>query len=125
LITALVKKPVAVMKESFMDELVERLSKEGQKVVVGGPSPSLEEFQRRLTEMGYVFVKFPDSGGTTDLGVRVDEAATDLGGADFAQGTGSVHVEGTLTLNYVQVRCLADIDLTSLSGSGHMVALVP
>ncbi|MFB6777224.1 MULTISPECIES: hypothetical protein [unclassified Streptomyces] len=108
-----------------MDELVERLSKEGQKVVVGGPSPSLEEFQRRLTEMGYVFVKFPDSGGTTDLGVRVDEAATDLGGADFAKGTGSVHVEGTLTLNYVQVRCLADIDLTSLSGSGHLVALVP
>ncbi|MFV5997275.1 hypothetical protein ACNPQM_34015 [Streptomyces sp. NPDC056231] len=108
-----------------MDELVERLSQEGQKVVVGGPSPSLGEFQRRLTEMGYVFVKFPDSGGATDLGVRVDEAATDLGGADFAKGTGSVHVEGTLTLNYVQVRCVADIDLTSLSGSGHLVTLVP
>ncbi|MEW2488250.1 hypothetical protein [Streptomyces sp. NPDC048411] len=52
-------------------------------------------------------------------------AASDLGGADFAKGTGSVHVEATLTLNYVQVRCMVDIDLTSLSGSGHLVALVP
>ncbi|MET9595919.1 hypothetical protein ABZY45_34080 [Streptomyces sp. NPDC006516] len=113
------------MEEALMDELVERLSKEGQKVVVGGPAPSHAEFRRRLVDRGYVFVKFPDSGGSTDLGVRVDGAATELGDADFAQGTGRVHIEGTLTLNYVKVRCVADIDLTSLSGSGHLVAVEP
>ncbi|MFF2409367.1 hypothetical protein [Streptomyces sp. NPDC058092] len=106
-----------------MDELIERLSVEGQKVVVGGPSPSVEDFQRRITEMGYVFIKFPDSRGGTDLGVRVDEAATDLGKADFANGTGSVHIDGTLTLNTVKVRCVTDIELSSLSGTGHLVAL--
>ncbi|NYH52708.1 MULTISPECIES: hypothetical protein [Nocardiopsis] len=105
-----------------MEELVERLSVEGRKVVVGGPSPSVEELQRRITELGYVFIKFSDSRGGTDLGVRVDESATDTGGADFAAGTGTVHIEGTLTLDYVEVRCVADIDLASLDGTGHLVA---
>ncbi|MBQ0985586.1 hypothetical protein KBZ10_13895 [Streptomyces sp. F63] len=104
-----------------MDALVERLSAEGRKAVVGGPSPSVDELRRRITELGYVFIKFPETSGGTDLGVRLDEAATDLGGADFANGTGSVHIEGTLTLNMVRVRCVADIDLSSLSGTGHLV----
>ncbi|MFJ6569597.1 hypothetical protein ACIQNU_19450 [Streptomyces sp. NPDC091292] len=106
-----------------MDELVARLSAEGQTVVVGGPSPSVEELQRRISEMGYVFIKFPTSRGGTDLGVRVDEAATDLGRADFANGTGRAHIEGTLTLNSVRVRCVADIELPSLTGTGHLVVL--
>lgn len=106
-----------------MDELVERLSVEGQNVVVGGPSPSVKELHRRITELRYVFVKFPDSRGGTDLGVRVDEDRIDLGKADFTNGTGSVHIEGTLRLNYVKVRCTADIDLASLGGTGHLVAL--
>jgi hypothetical protein len=106
-----------------MDQLVERLSAEGRTVVVGGPSPSVREFQRRLTDLGYVFLKFSDTRGGTDLGVRVIAEATDLGTADFANATGSVHVEGTLTLNYVPVRCVADIDLSTLSGTGHLVVL--
>ncbi|WP_406727876.1 hypothetical protein WJ438_29250 [Streptomyces sp. GD-15H] len=106
-----------------MDELVGRLSVEGQKTAVGGPSPSVRDLQRRITEMGYVFIKFTDTDGGTDLGVRVDEAASDLGGADFDKGTGSVHIEGTLTLNLVKVRCVTDIELSSLSGTGHLVAL--
>lgn len=106
-----------------MDELVERLSAEGQNVVVGGPSRSVSELQQRITKTGYVFIKFSDSRGGTDLGVRVEESATDLSKADFASATGSVHIEGTLTLNYVKVRCVADIDLATLSGTGHLVAL--
>ena len=106
-----------------MDDLVERLSEEGQKVVVGGPNPSVKEFKRRITELGHVFVKFPDSRGGTDLGIRVDTGATKTGGADFTNGTGTVHVEGTLNLNYVEVRCVADIDLATLSGTGHLVTL--
>ncbi|SCE78113.1 hypothetical protein [Micromonospora mirobrigensis] len=105
-----------------MNDLVQRLSAEDRPVVVGGPDPSLSELHRRLTDIGYVFVRFPDTRGGTDLGVRVDEAATDLGRADFAAGTGTVHVEGTLTLDFVPVRCVADIDLASLSGTGRLVA---
>lgn len=106
-----------------MDELVERLSAPGQEVAVGGPSPSVEELHHRLTDQGYVFVRFRGTDGATDLGLRVDEAATDLSGADFASGTGTVHIEGTLTLNFVPVRAVADVDLASFGGTGHLTAV--
>jgi hypothetical protein len=106
-----------------MDDLVQRLAEGNHPVTVGGPKPSLEEFQRRVGDMGYVFIKFTDTRGGTDLGVRVDKSATDLNQADFERRTGVAHVEGTLTLNYVKVRCVADIDLETLNGTGHLVAL--
>ena len=106
-----------------MDELVQRLANGEHPVTVGGPKPSLEEFQKRVGDMGYVFIKFTATRGGTDLGVRVDKAATDLSKANFEQQTGVAHVEGTLTLNYVKVRCVADIDLATLNGSGHLVIL--
>jgi len=106
-----------------MDDLVQRLSEGDHPVTVGGPRPSLEEFKKRVEDMGYVFIKFTGTRGGTDLGVRVDKAATDLSQANFDERTGIVHVEGTLTLNYVKVRCVADIDLETLNGTGHLVAL--
>lgn len=106
-----------------MNELVERLSQGDHPVAVGGPKPSLDEFKKRIEDMGYVFIKFTGTRGGTDLGVRVDKAAVDLSKADFAQATGVAHVEGTLTLNYVKVRCVADIDLATLQGTGHLVIL--
>jgi hypothetical protein len=106
-----------------MNDLIQRLCADKQSVVVGGPDTSLEEFHKRITELGYVFIKFVDTHGGTDLGVRVDEAATELGNADFVNGSGSAHVEGTLTLDYEKVRCVADIDLASLSGTGRLFRL--
>lgn len=106
-----------------MNELVERLSQGDHPVAVGGPKPSLEEFKKRVEDMGYVFIKFTGTRGGTDLGVRVDKSAVDLSKADFANATGVAHVEGTLTLNYVKVRCVADIDLATLQGTGHLVIL--
>ncbi len=104
-----------------MDDLVQRLSQGNHPVVVGGPVPSLADFQTRLEEMGYVFIKFTDTRGGTDLGVRVDKAATSVSDVDFERGSGTAHVEGTLTLNYTPVRCVADIDLATLSGTGRLV----
>jgi hypothetical protein len=106
-----------------MNDLVQRLSTGEHPVTIGGPQPSREELYQRLTDMQYVFIKFTDTRGGTDLGVRVDPAATTINQADFQRGTGSVHIEGTLTLNYVNVRCLADIDLATLNGNGHLVAV--
>jgi hypothetical protein len=106
-----------------MNELVQRLTEGDHPVTVGGPQPSLEEFQKRVQDMGYVFIKFAETRGGTDIGVRVDKNATDLSRADFERGTGAAHVEGTLTLDYVKVRCVADIELETLHGTGHLVAL--
>nr|BBH87115.1 hypothetical protein KTC_18660 [Thermosporothrix sp. COM3] len=106
-----------------MNELVQRLSQGKHPVVIGGSRPTLQEFQQRLTELGYVFLKFTGTRGGTDLGVRVDQSSTDLSQADFATGSGTVHVEGTLTLNYVPVRCIADIDLSTQGGTGYLVIM--
>jgi hypothetical protein len=110
-------------EEFSMDDLVQRLSEGDHPVTVGGPKPSMEEFQKRVEDMGYVFIKFTGTRGGTDLGVRVDKSSTNLSQARFAEGSGVAHVEGTLTLNYVKVRCVADIDLATLNGTGHLVAL--
>ncbi|SRR6266700_2720498 len=106
-----------------MDGLVQRLSEGEHPVTVGGPNPSLENLKKRVEDMGYVFIKFTGTRGGTDLGVRVDKSASDTHQVDFAQGIGTAHIEGTLTLNYVKVRCIADIDLATLNGTGHLVAL--
>jgi hypothetical protein len=105
-----------------MDDLTKRLAVE-QKVVVGGPKPTLDELHRRLEDIGTVFVKFSETRGGTDLGIRLDRAASDLSTADFEQGTGTVHVEGTLVLNDDPVRCIADIDLATLEGTGRLVVV--
>ena len=106
-----------------MNELVQRLAEGEHPVTVGGSQPSLGEFQKRVEDMGYVFIKFTATRGGTDLGIRVDKEATDLSRANFAEGTGVAYVEGTLTLNYVKVRCVAEIDLSTLNGMGHLVIL--
>ncbi len=103
-----------------MDELTQRLSTD-QAVVVGGSRPSLGDLRRRVEEVGYVFIKFTQTHGGTDLGFNLDHAASDVTGADFDEGSGMVHIEGALTLNDDPVRCVADIDLATLAGTGRLV----
>ena len=104
-----------------MDELVQHLS-EGDHPVVTQRYKSAEELKQAI-ERGYVLVKFTDTRGGTELGFRLDNAATELSGADFNQAQGSVHVVGTLTLNYVKVRGVADVDIATLAGKGHLEIL--
>ena len=104
-----------------MDELVQRLSEGDHPVTAGGPNPSVEQFKQSI-DREYVHIKFTGTRGGTDLGVKLDTTASQLD-ADFAQGVGTVHIEGTLTLNYVPVRCVADIELATLNGTGHLVVM--
>jgi len=106
-----------------MNELVQRLAQGEHLVAVGGPDPSLGDFKMRIEDMGYLFIKFTGTRGGTELGVRIDKSATDLSQADFHQGAGVAHIEGFLTLNYVKVRCIANIDLATLNGTGHLISL--
>lgn len=104
-----------------MDSLVKHLSDGLHPIIMGGPSQSAQELNTRLTEVGYVFIKFTETNGGTDIGVRVDHIATCLDEADFHAGSGNVHIEGTLNLNYTPVRCIVDLDVASLSGQGYLV----
>jgi hypothetical protein len=102
-----------------MNELTQRLTFE-QPIVMGGADPTVEELRERTGEMGYVLVKFTETRGGTELGFPLDRDATNLTAADFGNGTGTVHVEGSLILNDDPVRCIADIDLATLKGAGRL-----
>ena len=105
-----------------MDELVQRLAEGDHPVIASRADGSVEEFKKSI-DRGYVLIKFTDTRGGTELGVRLDEALADFSKADFEKGTGSAHLAGNLTLNYVKVRCVADIDLATLEGKGHLEIL--
>ncbi len=102
-----------------MNELTQRLAVD-QPIVVGGADPTLEELRKRTGEMGYVLVKFTQTRGGTEVGFPLDRKASDISAADFDNGTGTMHVEGELVLNGDPVRCVADIDLAALTGTGRL-----
>jgi hypothetical protein len=102
-----------------MNDLTERLTVE-QPIVMDGAEPTVEELRDRTGEMGYVLVKFTQTRGGTELGFPLDRTTTDLSEASFDEGTGTVHVEGHLTLNGDPVRCIADIDVATLKGTGRL-----
>jgi hypothetical protein len=104
-----------------MDELVQRLSTGSHPVTIGGQQQTPEELRRRVEEIGIIFIEFTETRGGTDLGLNADRGACDLSGADFENGTGTVHLEGTLILNDEPIRCLADIDLATMHGTGRLV----
>lgn len=90
---------------------------EVQEVEAGlRPERTLKVFKEAV-ERGYIHVKFVKTG--TELGVRLDEES-DLSGADFEKGQGAVRASGTLILDYVRVKCRAEIDLATLAGQGNL-----
>jgi hypothetical protein len=106
---------------SAMRNLVDRLSEQDGPVSFEDTEEPLDGIRRRIVELEHVAIRFTATTGGTVLAVTVDPTATDLDGADFEAGTGSVHVEGTLVLDYVPVRCVATIDLASRMGTGRLV----
>jgi uncharacterized protein YbdZ (MbtH family) len=112
--------PAAVQAREPEESLVSRLSRGEHAVEVSlRPEANVAAFKAAI-DRNYVHIKFTGTRGGTELGVRLDRAASNLTGADFDNAKGSVHLEGGLTLDYVPVRCIADINLESLSGSGRL-----
>jgi uncharacterized protein YbdZ (MbtH family) len=101
--------------------LVDRLC-EGDHPVEAGlrPEKTVRLFKEAI-DRDYVHIKFTQTRGGTELGVRLDRNACDFSKADFENGSGTVHVEGGLTLDYVKVRCIADMELATLEGKGRLV----
>ena len=83
------------------------------------PEASVKGFKEAL-DKGYARVKFTDTKGGTELGFKVEKDACDFSKADFNEGTGQARVIGSLSLDYTKVRCVANIDLKTLEGLGHL-----
>lgn len=110
----------SISKGPKRESLVDRLCVGDHAVVLSlGPEPSVQLFKDAL-DSGSLHVNFTDTEGGTELGLRVDKSACDFTEANFEQGTGSALVVGNLSLDYTKVRCVVNIDLTTLSGQGHL-----
>ena len=106
-----------------MDRLVKQLSRGKHPVLFEPRTNEYAELRERLVEMKFVFVKFMDTMGETELGIDVDDSLTKLENADYENGTGNIHIVGTCELNYHKVRCIVDIDLESKKGVGYLKVL--
>jgi hypothetical protein len=100
-----------------MNELVERLSRNDHPVEVNRPDKTPASLKSRI-DLGYIHVLFSDTG--TEIGIQLDKKKCDLTKANFEKASGKVHLEGCITLNYDKVRCIADINLKDLKGTGHL-----
>jgi hypothetical protein len=107
-----------------MDELVQRLSAGDHPVEVSlRPEKTALALKKRIDDYALVHLRFTGTRGGTELGVNLNKEDSNWEGADFERGTGRVRLAGKLKLNYVPVKCVADIDLSTLSGTGHLEVL--
>lgn len=109
--------PKALREKSLVDKLCEG----DHPVEVGLRPERTTKLFKEAIDRNYVHIKFTETKGGTELGFRLNQDTSDFSAADFENGKGTVHVEGFLTLDYLRVKCLADIDLSTLKGKGHLV----
>ncbi len=108
--------------EPKRSDLVERLSA-GVFTVKACVTPETAEDFNRMLNSGYLYLQFTHPGGETRLRVKLDTSRCDLSEADFKSGVGNAHLEGELTLNFVKVRCIADIGIDTRTGEGRLEVL--
>lgn len=101
--------------------LVNKLSEGKHDVEIGlRPEKSVRLFKEAV-DRDFVHIRFTRTQGGTELGFRLDRTASDFSAANFESGQGTAHIEGNLTLDSVRVRCIADINLETLEGTGYLV----
>jgi len=105
-----------------MNELVQKLSEGSHPVAIERADGDTSEL-KNMIDRDYVLVKYTGTRGGTELGYRLDNERSSLDGADWEGATGKITLVGNLNLNYVDVRCVADIDLSTLEGTGHLEVL--
>jgi len=103
-----------------MSDLPTRLSESDQEIVfLPRRDDALSEFKAAI-DREYVHLKFTETRGGTELGFPLDAERSDLSGADWESGEGSIHLEGDLELDGVAVRCIADLELGAMKGTGRL-----
>jgi len=98
-----------------MSDLVDRLSSGSHPVSVAR-CKSDGEFEEAINR-GFVLVKFTGTRGGTELGLKIDKEKSNV---DFTNPSGKIQLVGPLTLNYVLVECVVEIDVQTREGMGSL-----
>lgn len=86
------------------------------------PERTMPALLRQL-ETGWLHVRFTGTRGGTELGVPLEAASLEQIKTQASRGDGMVQIAGKLKLDYVNVRCVADIDLSTFAGTGQLELL--
>jgi hypothetical protein len=121
----LLEGPYSTVNGGNMDALVEKLSNGDHPVEVIVLSENRIGHFRDSVGRGFVHIKFTETRGGTELGVTLLSEESDLGEANLDAGSGRARLVGKLTLNYVAVRCIAEIKLPELTGLGRLELVTP
>ncbi len=106
-----------------MSKLVEKLCRGDHPIELRVRAEQKGPALKECIERGYVHVKFTDTLGGTELGVPLDRTETKLEAMDIASLSGHAVLVGRLTLDGVNVKCTARVDISTLSGIGHLEVL--
>jgi len=102
-----------------MNDLVQRLTQE-QPIIASLRPEATAQRLKEAVDRGYVHIKFTETRGGTELGIRLIPDLSDLTGANYENSTGTIRFAGDLTLDYVPVRFHGHIDLASMAGTGRL-----
>ena len=105
--------------ENIGATLLERLAKEQPVCLVLRPEATAAALSEALSR-NFVHVKFVETKGGTELGVRLEAEDSSRLRSEVEGGTSSIGIAGRLVLDGHPVRCVASIELESLSGSGRL-----
>ena len=84
------------------------------------PELTVQRFKESLNR-DHLPIKFTETTGGSEFGIKLDKAACDFSNVDLDNGWGTAHLEGRLSVDFVPVKCVVDIDLPSFEGSGRLV----
>ncbi|MEC5144154.1 hypothetical protein [Chitinophaga sp. 212800010-3] len=101
------------------DELIEILSVPGPVACIR-PEKSWQALQQCI-HRNYVHLLFEKSG--TELSMQLFQPECRLETPD--SGVGMIRLVGMLTVNYQQVKCVADINSASCEGTGYLTIVSP
>jgi len=102
-----------------MNELVQKLTQE--QPIIASLRPEATPAQlKAAVDRGYVLIKFTETRGGTELGIRFIPELSDVSGANYEAGTGQIRLVGDLVLDYVPVRFHGHIDLATMAGTGRL-----
>lgn len=106
-----------------MSDLVKRLSEGRHPVEVAlRPARTVSALKESI-DFGYVHIRFTGTRGGTELTVPVDRERSDFSRADFDAESGTLTIAGELGLDFVKVRCIAEIELPRMAGEGRLEPL--
>lgn len=105
------------LREDAGDDLVTRLSRADHPIRALVRPEGQPEALREAIARGYVLIEVTDTAGGTQLGLRLQSGETQETRGD------RVRLTGHLTLDGVPIRCIAELELQTLTGRGHFERL--